>query len=496
MRTSGILLPIFSLPGKYGIGCFSKAAYDFVDFLAKSNQTYWQILPLGPTSYGDSPYQSFSTFAGNPYFISLEGLIEEGLLTDKECNEVDFGKSDNHIDYEILYKNRFSLLKKAYKRANLTLDKEYEEFIEKNQYWIEDYALYMSVKNHFGDVCFQEWDEDIKKRDEEAINRYQVELKDDINFYKFLQYKFMQQWMELKKYANSKNVKIIGDIPIYVSFDSSETWAHPELFELDEEKRLISVAGCPPDGFSADGQLWGNPIYRWDYHKETDYSWWKLRMEKCKELYDVIRIDHFRGFDEFYSIPANATTAKEGKWRKGPGISLFNSLKEILSDINIIAEDLGFVTDTVKKLVKDTGFPNMKVLEFAFDERDTGNSSDYLPHNYVKNSVVYTGTHDNETVVGWLENITEKELASVKRYFDYSGDDAAELTDKIIRYAHLSVADTCIIPMQDYLHLDNSARINTPSTLGNNWVWRMNYEDINDELSKKLGELTVLYGRG
>lgn len=496
MRYSGILLPIFSLPSKYGIGCFSKEAYDFVDFLAKSNQTYWQILPLGPTSYGDSPYQSFSTFAGNPYFISLEGLIKKGLLTDKECDEVDFGRSDKIIDYEMLYKNRFNLLRKAYKRANVEDSDEYKVFVKNNEYWLEDYALYMSVKNSFGDVSLKEWDEDIRMRNPEAVEKYKKELQDDIGFFKFLQFEFMQQWLELKSYANSKNVKIIGDIPIYVSFDSADTWAHPELFELDEKKNLISVAGCPPDGFSADGQLWGNPIYRWDYHESTDFAWWKLRMAKCKELYDVIRIDHFRGFDEFYSIPADAKTAQGGEWRKGPGIKLFNSLNGILSDVKIIAEDLGFVTDTVRELVAQTGFPNMKVIEFAFDERDSGNSSDYLPHNYTSNAVVYTGTHDNETLVGWLGQITKEEYEMVKAYTDYRGEDVLELADKIIRMIHASVAETCIIPLQDYLHLDNSARINIPSTLGGNWVWRMSKNDINDELVKKIGALTKLYGRG
>lgn len=496
MRYSGILLPIFSLPSKYGIGCFSKEAYDFVDFLAKSNQTYWQILPLGPTSYGDSPYQSFSTFAGNPYFISLEGLIKKGLLADKECDEVDFGRSDKIIDYEMLYKNRFNLLRKAYKRANVEDSDEYKVFVKNNEYWLEDYALYMSVKNSFGDVSLKEWDEDIRMRNPEAVEKYKKELQDDIGFFKFLQFEFMQQWLELKSYANSKNVKIIGDIPIYVSFDSADTWAHPELFELDEKKNLISVAGCPPDGFSADGQLWGNPIYRWDYHESTDFAWWKLRMAKCKELYDVIRIDHFRGFDEFYSIPADAKTAQGGEWRKGPGIKLFNSLKSILSDIKIIAEDLGFVTDTVRELVAQTGFPNMKVIEFAFDERDSGNSSDYLPHNYTSNAVVYTGTHDNETLVGWLGQITPKEYEMVKAYTDYRGNDVLELADRIIYMIQASVANTCIIPLQDYLQLDNSARINIPSTLGGNWVWRMSKNDINDELVKKIGALTKLYGRG
>lgn len=496
MRASGILFPIFSLPGKYGIGCFSKEAYNFIDFLAKSKQTYWQILPLGPTSYGDSPYQSFSTFATNPYFISLEGLIEEGLLTDKECEAIDFGIDSGRIDYDILYRNRYKILKQAYSRTDLSKDNNFAKFVDDNAYWIEDYALFMSVKNHFDDVSFQEWDEDIRMRYPEAIDRYKKELQNDIEFYKFLQYKFTQQWVNLKKYANDKGIKIIGDIPIYVSYDSSDVWAHPELFELDKNKKMTSVAGCPPDGFSADGQLWGNPLYRWNYHMDTGYAWWKLRIAKCKELYDVIRIDHFRGFDEYYSIPADENTAKNGKWRCGPGIGLFNALREVLHDTKIIAEDLGFVTDSVKKLVKDTGFPNMKVLEFAFDERDTGNSSDYLPHNYVKNAVVYTGTHDNETIVGWLGEITESEYEMVKKYVDYKGDSIIELADKMLRMAQSSVADTCIIPLQDYLYLDNEARINTPSTIGNNWVWRVDKKAISNELSERISEMTRLYGRG
>ena len=496
MRKSGVLLPIFSLPGKYGIGCFSKEAYRFIDFLASSRQTYWQILPLGPTSYGDSPYQSFSTFAGNPYFISLEGLISEGLLSTEECEKIDFGTNPNYISYDIMYRNRFSLLKVAYHRADLSQDKAYRQFERDNAFWLDDYALYMSVKNKFRDVSFEQWDEDIKMRRPEAVSAYTETLADEIGFYKFLQYKFMEQWTKLKKYANKKGIKIVGDIPIYVSYDSSDAWAHPELFELDEKKDLIAVAGCPPDGFSADGQLWGNPIYRWDYHESTGYAWWKQRMKKCTELYDVIRIDHFRGFDEFYSIPAGSSNAVNGTWRKGPGMKLFNALKETLSGTQIIAEDLGFITDTVRKLVKDSGFPNMKVLEFAFDERDSGSRNEYLPHNYVHNSVVYTGTHDNETIVGWLGEITKAEYERVRDYVDYHGASDAELADKLIRLAHASVADTCIIPFQDYLHLDNSARINKPATLGGNWVWRMNAEDIDEDLAEKIGILTELYGRG
>lgn len=495
MRRSGILLPVFSLPSKYGIGCFSKEAYEFVDFLANARQTYWQILPLGPTSYGDSPYQSFSTFAGNPYFISLEDLVKEGLLTDKECENSEYGSMKNHIDYGILYRNRFLLLRKAYSRAKLENNEDYETFLQKNSYWIHDYALFMSIKNKFDDVSFSEWDEDIRMREPEAVARYEKELSADIGFYKFLQFKFMEQWTKLKTYANAKNIKIIGDIPIYVSGDSSDVWANPTLFELDEKKNMTSVAGCPPDGFSADGQLWGNPLYRWDYHESTDFSWWKLRMQKCKELYDVIRIDHFRGFDEYYSIPADQKDAKNGCWKKGPGIKLFNALKDTLKDTRIIAEDLGFITDSVRQLVKDTGYPNMKVLEFAFDERDAGDGGAFLPHNYAQNAVVYTGTHDNETIVGWLDEILAADLQRVKDYVDYQGDDKDILTDRMIRLAHGCVANTCIIPLQDYLHLDNQARINKPSTLGNNWVWRMNIEDLSPELAEQIGKLTKTYGR-
>lgn len=496
MRTSGILLPIFSLPSKYGIGCFSKEAYDFIDFLAAAKQTYWQILPLGPTSYGDSPYQSFSTFAGNPYFICLEDLIDEGLLTKEACDKANFGDSDNTIDYGILYENRFKILKEAYHNADLSKDRAYKKFLKDNAYWIHDYALYMSVKNQFDDVSFNEWDEDIKMRKPEAMAKYEKELADEVGFYKFLQYEFMKQWTKLKKYANKKKVKIVGDIPIYVSYDSSDVWANPELFEVNEKKELISVAGCPPDAFSADGQLWGNPIYRWDYHEKTEFAWWNLRMKKCKELYDVIRIDHFRGFDEYYSIKAGAKTAKRGKWCPGPGMKLFHAMSETLDGIGIIAEDLGFITDSVRQLVKDSGFPNMKVLEFAFDTSDTSGKNDYLPHNYQQNAVVYTGTHDNETLVGWLGEITRAEYKLVQDYADCHEKDDALLADRLIRLAQASVADTCIIPMQDYLHLDNFARINRPSTLGGNWVWRMNKKDMSADLAKKIASVTHIYGRG
>ena len=376
MRASGILMPVFSLPSRYGIGSFSKSAYQFVDMLKKAGQKYWQILPLCPTSYGDSPYQSFSTYAGNPYFIDLDQLIEEKLLTRKECQACGFGDDPQDIDYGKLYENRFKLLRKAYERANVGEDQEFEAYRRENAWWLDDYALFMAVKDQFDGVAWNEWAEDIRLRWSNAMDYYRRELYYEIEFYSYLQFVFMKQWKKLKNYANINGIEIIGDIPIYVAFDSADAWANPELFQFDAENLPTAVAGCPPDGFSADGQLWGNPLYRWDYHRETGFDWWIRRIAYCSELYDVVRIDHFRGFDEYYSIPYGDTTARNGHWEKGPGIALFEAAKNRLGELNIIAEDLGYITDSVKKLVADSGFPGMKVLEFAFDSRE---KSDYLP---------------------------------------------------------------------------------------------------------------------
>ena len=494
-RAAGVLLPIFSLPGKYGIGSFSREAYKFVDFLEEAGQSYWQILPLGPTSYGDSPYQSFSTFAGNPYFIDLTELQNQKLLTAAECDEASFGEDEEDIDYGTIYKNRFKVLRKAFKRAVLSEFGPYKDFLKENEDWLEDYAFYMAVKNSFNDVGLMEWKEDIRLRKKEAMDRYRRELSEDIDFYCFLQYEFYRQWGMLKSYANEKGIKIVGDIPIYVSLDSAEVWAHPELFQLDKNGRPTAVAGCPPDGFSADGQLWGNPLYDWAYHKKTGYAWWVKRMQKSKELYDVIRIDHFRGFDQYYSIPYPAENAKNGKWVDGPNIDLFKKLNQELGNVEIIAEDLGYITDTVRKLVNDTGYPNMKVLEFAFDPRDTGSANDYLPHNYGRNCVAYTGTHDNETVLGWLQGRPENEVKTVAEYLDGDPEDKEGLTRKMVRAVISSPANIAIIPLQDYLILDNSARINMPSTLGQNWRWRMNDREMSPDLAKEIFRLTRIYGR-
>lgn len=492
MRASGILLPIASLPSKYGIGCFSKNAYDFIDILKKAGQKYWQILPIGPTSFGDSPYQSFSTFAGNPYFIDLDYFIKEGLLTKKECDSYDFGKDNRYIDYGKIYQSRFKLLKIAYERSNVVAQKGYTKFLDENAYWLDDYALYMALKDKFKGVSWNEWEEDIKLRLPAALERYQEELAETIGFYQYLQYIFTCQWNQLKKYANDNGIQIIGDIPIYVAFDSADTWANPKLFQFDEYETPIAVAGCPPDAFSATGQLWGNPLYQWEYHKKHKFSWWIQRIKYSLTLYDVLRVDHFKGFDEYYSIPYGDTTAENGEWKQGPGFEFFLEVKGQLGDVNIIAEDLGNLTDSVRKLLKQTGYPGMKVLQFAFDSRE---ESDYLPHNYDKNSVVYTGTHDNDTIIGWYHSINKQDKDLSKAYLNNENTSLKEIQWDFIRLAHQSVSKLCIIPIQDYLGLDTEARINTPSTLGNNWMWRLSEEDITSDLILRIHRITKLYGR-
>ena len=494
-REAGVLLAISSLPSKYGIGCFSKSAYNFVDWLKEAGQTYWQILPVGPTSYGDSPYQSFSTFAGNPYFICLEDLIKEGVLTEEECDAVDFGEKEDDIDYEKLYKGRFPLLRKAYERSNISENPEYCKFVQENSWWLSDYALFMAVKNFFDGVEWTQWPEDIRLRYGYALDYYRKELYFEIEFQQYMQFKFFQQWYALKSYANSRGIRIVGDIPIYVAMDSADTWAHPELFQLDERNIPVAVAGCPPDGFSATGQLWGNPLYRWDYHRNTQYAWWVSRLWYCFNLYDVVRIDHFRGFDEYFSIPYGEDSAVNGHWEKGPGIELFRRVEQCLGWHPVIAEDLGYVTDSVRRLVWETGFPGMKVLEFAFDSRDSGSANDYLPHNYPENCVVYTGTHDNETVVGWLDSITEEEQKMARDYLCDHVTPKKELYKPFVALAMRSNARMCIIPIQDYLGYDNTCRMNKPSTVGTNWRWRVQEKELTEELQKEILHTTKTFGR-
>lgn len=490
MRASGILLPISSIPSAYGIGAFSKEAYEFVDFLEKSGQSYWQILPLGPTGYGDSPYQSFSTFAGNPYYIDLEELIRAGLITKEQCDDCDWGEGGSYVDYEKIYLSRFKILKKAFENSHLEEDGGFRDFVKENEFWLSDYALYMAVKDAHEGKSWSEWEEGIRLRKPEAISEYGEKLREEILFYEFQQYLFDTQWQRLKKYANGKGIKIIGDIPIYVAFDSADTWANPELFQFDENGMPTGVAGCPPDAFSATGQLWGNPLYRWDYHKETEYAWWIRRISYCYKLYDVVRIDHFRGFDEYYNIPFGDTTAEFGRWEKGPGYDLFKVMKKKIGNKPVIAEDLGFLTPTVNQLLKKSGYPGMKVLQFAFDSRE---ESDYLPHNYTANSVVYTGTHDNDTTAGWYQSISRRDRGFAKKYLDIKNN--KEIQWHFIRAALGSVSNTAVIPMQDYLGLGSEARINVPSTLGTNWKWRMVKGQISEELAAKIYDMCKLYGR-
>lgn len=494
-RESGILLSIASLPSRYGIGCFSKEAYEFVDQLKEAGQSYWQILPLGPTSYGDSPYQSFSTFAGNPYFISLEELIEDGVLTREECDQADFADTPGLVDYAKLYKARFPLLRKAYERSNISLDQDFLDFQADNQWWLEDYALFMAIKSRFGGKAWTEWAADIRLRWQNALDYYRRELYYEVEFHEYLQFLFIRQWNKLKSYANSKGIRIVGDIPIYVAMDSADTWAHPELFELDQDNVPTAVAGCPPDGFSATGQLWGNPLYRWDYHRQTGYQWWLGRLSYCYKLYDVVRIDHFRGFDQYYSIPAGSLTAVGGRWEPGPGIGFFHTVKRELGEKEIIAEDLGYVTDSVRELVRDSGFPGMKVLEFAFDSRDSGCASDYLPHNYPENCVAYTGTHDNETITGWFQSITMDEKKLARDYLCDQHTPQEKLHMCFISLIMRSQARLCIIPLQDYMGLDNDCRVNTPSTVGINWKWRLLPGQMTKKLLGAIGVVTLRYGR-
>jgi 4-alpha-glucanotransferase len=506
MRKSGILMPISALPNAYGIGAFSHHAYEFVDFLERAGQRLWQILPLGPTGYGDSPYQSFSTFAGNPYYIDLEVLAEEGYLTQDECEsavgELAPDRQDGMtedapgpglVDYAAIYFTRFLILKKAYIRwseRGADKDKAYLDFVEANDFWLTDYCLYMAVKNHFGGVSWAEWEGGIRNREMESLSAYGELLADEVGFYAFMQYIFHTQWQALKSYANQKGIEIIGDIPIYVAFDSADTWANPELFQLDEDRKPIRVAGCPPDGFSATGQLWGNPLYSWQYHHETGYAWWIRRIGYCFNWYDIVRIDHFRGFDSYWAIPYGDETAAGGRWEKGPGYDIFAAIKVALGKVNLIAEDLGFLTPSVLRLLKKTGYPGMKVLQFAFDSRE---ENDYLPHNYVRNCVVYTGTHDNDTLRGWFPTLTARDRQLARRYLGLKGRKDMEWV--FIRAALSSVADTAVIPMQDYLGLGSEGRINTPSTLGGNWEWQMADGVLTDSLAQRIREMTKLYGR-
>ena len=481
---------ISSLPGAYGIGALGKEAHAFVDFLAKAGQTYWQTLPVCPAGEGNSPYSSFSTFAGNPYFIDLDTLCEEGLLFSEELQRERRELDESQVDYDWLHANRRELLFAAYQRFKRKNQDDYEAFCEEHIDWLDEYALYMAIKEASGDAPWMEWETKYKFREPDAMDAFRHENTETVHFWKTVQYFFFQQWSELKCYANTQGVRIIGDLPIYVAMDSADVWSKPEEFLLDENLYPASVSGCPPDAFSITGQLWGNPLYRWDLMKQQQYEWWVRRFYHLKELFDVTRIDHFRGFDSYYAIPADHKDAKKGDWRPGPGLDLFRVAEEKLGKMNIIAEDLGFLTASVRKLVLDSGFPGMKVLQFAFDSRE---SNDYLPHNYPAHCVVYTGTHDNDTTLGWLKMARPDDVDYAVEYLRLNQQEGYHWG--MIKSVWASVADTSIVPMQDLLGLGNEARMNTPSTEEGNWRWRMKPGAADDALAEKMLHLMEVYHR-
>ncbi len=490
-RGAGVLMPISALPGSYGIGTLGKNAYEFADFAAESGYSYWQVLPVGPTSFGDSPYQSFSAFAGNPYFIDLEKLIEEGLLKSDELDESCFGTRPDDIDYAAIFNHRFDALKKAYSRSRHKSTAAYQDFLKKTTYWIEDYSFYMALKFHFNNHSWQEWEEDIKFRKPAAVAKYQKLLADEIDFWKFCQFKFREQWDALKIYVNELGLKFIGDIPLYVAMDSSDVWVHKSLFELDEDCEPLHIAGVPPDVFSEDGQRWGNPLYRWDVMEKDGFAWWRERMKANAALYDVIRIDHFIGIVNYWSIEASCPTAIDGEWRKGPGEKLTNAIMESIGDAGIIAEDLGVLTQPVKDLITKMNYPGMKIIEFGMD---CNPDNEYLPHNYTTGNIVaYIGTHDNETLVGYLKNCKLDQIVKNMEYFQAAS--IQELPDQIIRSLFASVANIAIVQMQDLLKLDNSARTNLPSTVGQNWRWRMTKEQYRNVDTSYYKKLCAMYNR-
>ncbi len=489
MRKSGILMHITSLPNPYGIGTMGKCAYDFVDFLHKAGQSYWQILPISPTGYGDSPYQAFSAFAGNHYLIDLDILKEEGLLTQEQLDAVNWGACQTRVDFGRMYDYRVPLLRQAYQRFadNEALD----QFICENADWLEDYALFMALKEAFHGKDWQNWSVSLLMRMPAVLESYRRELSEAIRFQCFLQYIFFRQWKALRGYANDKGVRIVGDVPIYVPLDSADVWANPRNFLLDASRRPRQVAGCPPDSFSAEGQRWGNPLYDWKAMKKDGYTWWIRRLRAAAGMYDVVRLDHFRGFESYWAIPAEEETAINGRWEKGPGIDFIRAVQKALPELAFIAEDLGHVTPEVRKLQEDSGYPGMKVLQFAFDSRESGN---YLPHCYTENSVVYSGTHDNLTMTQWLEDASAQDVAFAKAYLGLNEQEG--LVKGMLRGCMSSVSKLCVIQMQDYLELGGEARMNFPGTLsGDNWTWRASADVLTEELAEYIYGLTERYGR-
>ena len=490
-RSSGILMPMSSLPSPYGIGTMGKAAYEFIDFLKAAGQKYWQLLPMGPTSYGDSPYASFSTFAGNPYFIDLDMLIEDGLLKKTDLKGIRWSVKKDRVDYGLIFQSRFKILRKAWQNGREALAEEIETFRRENAGWLEDYALFMAVKGKFNLASWTQWpDEDIRLHKPEAVEKYGRELKEEVDFYVFMQFLFFRQWEALRSYAREAGVQFIGDIPIYVAMDSADVWSAPQYFQLDGENVPTEVSGVPPDAFTEDGQLWGNPLYDWDAMAADGYGWWIRRIDGAKKIYDVIRIDHFRGLESYWAVPYGAETAKDGQWRPGPGMKLVGVLASWFHDLSFIAEDLGYVTPEVKALLADSGFPGMKILEFAFDAHG---ESDYLPHRCTQNSVCYMGTHDNDTVQGWLETMSEEDLDFASRYMHITEDEG--WCWGLIRTGMATASNLFVVQMQDVLELPAGCRMNTPGTSSGNWQWRMLPGLLTEELAEKLLTYTKTFRR-
>ncbi len=490
MRRAGILLPLFSLPSPYGIGTMGQSARDFIDFLVKAGQSCWQVLPVGPTSFGDSPYQSFSSFAGNPYFIDLDDLAAEGLLSPEEYKTLDWG-DPRTVDYALLYQNRYPVLRKACQRLLENPPSDYEAFLAGNSFWLDNYALFMALKGSHGGQAWTQWEPELQRRDPDAMAKAEQKLADEIAFWQAVQYLFYHQWDSLKALANENGISIIGDLPIYVALDSADVWANPQLFQLDEHLVPTEVAGCPPDAFTADGQLWGNPLFNWERMAEDGYDWWMRRIDFQFRICDTLRIDHFRGFDEYYAIPYGDTTARNGRWKQGPGKDFFRILNEKLGPRSIIAEDLGYLTDSVRDLLAYTGYPGMKILQFGFDSREPDSS--YLPHCSPVNCVMYAGTHDNEPVAAWLDSITEEDRAYAAAYMRLT--EAEGYCKGVARTIWSNTADLTILQIQDILGLGAKSRINTPSTIGCNWKWRLLPGQCSDALARELHRDMALYSR-
>lgn len=489
-RSSGILMHISSLPGRYGIGDLGKEAYDFVDFLVKAGQKNWQVLPIGVTGFGDSPYQCFSAFAGNPYFIDLNEFIQDGYLTKRDIEGRSLYIDEERVDYKLLYENKMSLLQMAYDNAKRDIYEELRIFYEENIDWLRKFSIFMSIKKKYSNSSWLKWDKAYRIFDSSQVLEFEKNNLDHIYFWIFTQYMFFEQWRRLKKYANDREINIIGDLPIYVAEDSSDVWGNPELFNLDDDLYPLTISGCPPDDFSETGQLWGNPIYNWRTMEDLGYSWWIHRVEHSFKLFNILRVDHFRGFESYWEVEYGSKDAIDGSWVKGPGLKLFKKIEERLGKLNIIVEDLGLNTVEVERMVIDSGFPNMRVIQFGLDLRE---DNTHTPHYHDKNCTVYTGTHDNHTIMGWIETLSYEEFQYVSEYFKL--DEKEGFNWGIIRGTWASTANLAIAPMQDFLGLGDESRMNIPGTRRDNWTWRMKEDVLSDELAKRIRNLTEIYWR-